>query len=85
MHRNADLRSCGAATIASQSKMSVGGQPVALVGDVESHGHGAFITNGVKVTFQGKSIIRIGDSANIDDALHSNTQAATGFAKMTIA
>lgn len=84
VHRNNDLRSCGASTIASQSKLSIGGQPVALVGDVESHGHGAFIANGVKVTFQGKSLIRIGDSANPDDATHVNTQAATGFAKLTI-
>jgi uncharacterized Zn-binding protein involved in type VI secretion len=84
VHRNNDLRDCGASTIASQSKLSIGGQPVALVGDVESHGDGAFNPNGVTVTFSGKSLIRVGDSATVDSLLHADTQAVTGFSKFSI-
>lgn len=85
IHRNNDIRTCGALTIASQSKFTIGGQACALVGDVESHGGGAFLTNGVKMTIGGKSVIRIGDAADTDNALHPNPAAATGFSKMTVA
>jgi uncharacterized Zn-binding protein involved in type VI secretion len=84
IHRNSDLRTCGASTIASQSKVTVGGQAVARVGDVESHGGGAFNENGRKVSIDGIHVVCIGDSAVTDSLLHPDPAAATGFAKLTI-
>jgi uncharacterized Zn-binding protein involved in type VI secretion len=83
IHRNGDTRACGAATIASQSKLTFGGQAAALQGDVESHSGGAFNNSGRPITYQGKTLIAVGDSAAADVPLHNNTQAATGFAKVT--
>jgi uncharacterized Zn-binding protein involved in type VI secretion len=84
IHRNNDSRSCGALTIASQTKVSVAGQAVALVGDVESHGGGAFNENGRKVSIDGIHVVCVGDSAATDSLLHPNPSAATGFSKFSV-
>lgn len=84
IHRAGDTRTCGAITIASQSKLTIGSQAAALVGDLETHSLGAFNSNGRNITFGGKSLIGVGDTAVADGSGHTNTQAATGFSKMTI-
>ena len=84
IHRNDDARTCGATTIASQSKLTFAGEAAALEGDIETHGAGQFNPSGRKVTFQGKTLICIGDSAVTDSLLHPNPAAASGFAKASI-
>lgn len=86
VHRNNDLRGCGATTIASQSTVTAGGQPIAVVGDAESHGGGNFVENNRKVSIGGKSIIGLGDNATGDSAGHSasETKAASGISTVSI-
>jgi uncharacterized Zn-binding protein involved in type VI secretion len=84
IHRNNDLRTCGAKTIASQTTVTAAGQPIAVVGDMEDHGHGDFVSNGRTVTIGGKSIIAVGDLANPDDLGHPNDDAATGLGTVTV-
>lgn len=84
LHRNNDLRTCGAKTIATQSTVTAAGQAVAIVGDKEDHGNGDFLPNGRTVTIGGKSVICVGDTANPDDLGHSNDEASSGLATITI-
>ena len=91
VHRNSDLRLCGATTIATQSFVTVGGQAIAVNGDQNSEGGGALIASGGSfVTINNKSVIVVGDSAAPDSlcgtvgGTHCNPAAATGASFVTI-
>lgn len=87
VHRQDDLRACGATTIVSgQSTVKAGGKLVAVVGDKNSHGEGAFTNNGRKVFINGKRVIAVGDSAVGDNALHpaGSTDSSSGISTIKI-
>lgn len=91
IHRQNDLRSCGATTITTQDFVSVGGKLVAVQGDLDSHGGGGLIAGlGSFVTINNKPVIVVGDSANPDSLCpllggnHCNPKAATGADFLTV-
>ena len=86
IHRNNDLRSCGAQTIASQTTVTISGEAIAVVGDVNTHGNGQFLSNNRKVSIGGKNIIGVGDHAAPDNQSHpiGATDAATGSDSVSI-
>ena len=68
VHRDTDVRSCGALTISSQSKnVYVNGLLWAIEGDTETHGDGQLIASVKNIFIGGKRIIIKGDSAAPDD------------------
>lgn len=86
IHRDNDLRVCGAETIVSnQSTVRDSGRLIAVVGDQCDHLNGDFIENGCTVKIAGLPVIRVGDSA-LGDAIHPTpeTDAATGSGTITI-
>ena len=85
VHRESDVRYCGASTIVEgQSKVFINGRLVSVVGDPESHGEGRFQDNAHKVLISGKRIITVDDVAEGDLAGHPTgpTNAATGSSKV---
>jgi uncharacterized Zn-binding protein involved in type VI secretion len=66
IHRDGDLRSCGATTIASQSTVFAGGKAIAVDGDVNSHGGGALTAATKNVFIGGIAIVNVGDNAAAD-------------------
>lgn len=75
VHRNNDLRNCGAKTIAKNSKVFVNNQPIALEDDENTHGGGELIASTSNVRVGGKKVIVAGDNAKPDRAGHSNPKA----------
>lgn len=69
IHRDTDLRICGATTIATnQSSVYLNGLLIAVEGDQCSHGGGALIsTSGKGLFIEGKQVIVVGDSALPDN------------------
>lgn len=65
-HRNGDARVCGASTIASQSFVTIDGQPWAVQGDGNTDGGGALIASQTFVTINGIPVILLGDTAAPD-------------------
>jgi uncharacterized Zn-binding protein involved in type VI secretion len=67
IHRQDDLRNCGATTIATgQSTVSVEGKLISVQGDKNSHEEGALIAGRSDVTIGGIPIIVVGDTASQD-------------------
>jgi hypothetical protein len=69
IHRNNDLRSCGAKTIVvGQSKVYANGELVAVNGDPNTHGNGGLIAGSRRVFINGKAVVNhTPDGANPDD------------------
>ena len=68
VHRNTDLRACGATTVVSgQSTVSVNNKLWAVEGDANSHDNGKLIASGSTVTINNKKVIILGDHASPDD------------------
>jgi len=68
VHRQDDLRTCGATTIVSgQSTVTVEGKLIAVQGDLNSHGGGALIAGRSDVTIGGIPIIVVGNNASADN------------------
>ncbi len=68
IHRDGDLRLCGAITIATgQTSVYLNGKLIAVEGDQCSHGGGALIsTSGSTLYIEGKRAIVVGDYAERD-------------------
>lgn len=67
IHRQDDLRTCGATTIATgQSTVYVEGKLIAVQGDNNTDGGGALIAGRSDVTIGNIPIIVVGDSASPD-------------------
>jgi len=91
VHRNNDLRTCGATTIATQTFVTIGGQAIAVENDQNSHGGGGLIAgSGSFIKINNKSIIVVGDTASPDNlcpvlgGAHCAPAAATGASFVTI-
>lgn len=86
VHRHNDSRACGATTISSQSTVTAGGQAIATVGDINSHGSGALSENGRTVTIGGKAVVAVNDPALADNLAHTPTQTrpSTGIGTISI-
>lgn len=91
IHRNNDLRLCGAVTIASETFVTVDGQAVAVENDQNSHGGGNLIAgNGNYIKINNKSVIVVGDSAAPDGlcatlgGAHCAPSATTGADFVTV-
>ncbi len=68
IHRQDDLRACGATTVVSgQSTVFITGKLVSVEGDKNTDGGGDLIASGSSVTINGKKIIVQGDSASPDN------------------
>lgn len=87
IHRQDDLRACGATTIVTgQSTVSIGGKLIAVEGDKNTDGAGDLIASGSTITISGKKIIVQGDSASPDSkcltlhGAHCAPSATTGSA-----
>lgn len=79
VHRNGDIRSCGATTVVSgQSTVFVEGNLFSVDGDPNTHGGGALIATGTTVKINDKAIIVVGDPAQTDSFSHPNPSAAAG-------
>jgi len=77
-HRNLDLRSCGATTIAlGQNYVTIDGQFWAVAGDACSHGNGQLIPQQNFISIDGKYVIGVGDHSSPDSSSH-NDPVATG-------
>lgn len=88
LHRNNDLRECGATTIVTgQSTVFAGGELVAVVGDQCSHDDGAFLDNVRTIFINSLRVIGVGDDAEDDqegEDGHTNTNAFTGISTISI-
>lgn len=85
VHRNNDSRSCGAKTIGTGSQVFVNNQPVAIDGDINTHGGGRLKATTSNVRVNGKNIAVRGDNSGRDnhrDGLgrfdHPNPKASIG-------
>jgi uncharacterized Zn-binding protein involved in type VI secretion len=85
VHRQDDLRICGATTIViGQSTVFVNGKLWAVTGDPNTDGNGQLIATFNTVKINGKSVIVVGDNADPDDLCiligppHCNPSATTG-------
>jgi uncharacterized Zn-binding protein involved in type VI secretion len=68
IHRQDDLRECGATTIVSgQSTVYAGGKLVSVDQDLNSHGGGALTAATKNVFINGKMVVNVGDSAAADN------------------
>lgn len=90
-HLNNQTRTCGATTITSgQNFVKINGQAWAVVGDMNSHGGGAFIENGSFVKIGGKSVIVQNNQANPDNLCptlggqHCTPSAAEGSSFVSV-
>ena len=85
LHRNNDLRECGATTIVTgQSTVFAGGELVAVVGDESSHDGGAFLDNVRTIFINSLRVIGVGDDAEDDGDGHTDTNASTGISTISI-
>ena len=91
IHRNNDLRTCGATTIATQTFVTVAGQAIAVENDQNSHtGGGLIASKGSFIKINNKSVIVVGDNANPDGlcptlgGAHCAPAAATGASFVTV-
>lgn len=79
IHRNGDLRVCGATTIVSgQSTVYAESNLISVNGDVESHGGAPLVAATNAVYINGIMVVNVGDTAPPDSALHASTSASTG-------
>jgi len=90
-HTETQLRTCGATTLVTgQSFVKINGKLWSVVGDMNSHGQGAFIESGSFVKIGGKSIIVLGDQANPDSLCpvaggqHCTPSAAEGSSFVSV-
>ena len=65
IHRDGDLRICGATTVVThQSSVYLNGRLIAVEGDECTHGNGALIsTSNTSFCIEGKRVIVVGDYA----------------------
>jgi hypothetical protein len=72
VHRDTDLRACGATTIVSnQSTVTANQKLIAVEGDECTHGNGDLVsTSAGTVTVENKKLIVITDTAVPDDVPH---------------
>lgn len=85
IHREGDSRICGATTVSvGQGGYYVNGQKAAVDGDPDSHGSGQLIAACNEVYINGKKVVIVTNSAQMDDlcipigAPHCNPLATTG-------
>lgn len=80
VHRDGDLRACGASTIAEgQDFVFVNGKLWSVEDDPCSHGDGQLIASHTGIFINGKRVIvHTPDPAKIDDLGHEDTQTAEG-------
>lgn len=90
VHRNNDLRGCGATTtVAGQDFVFVDGELWAVDGDPNTDGGGGLIPGGIAAIYiNGKRVIGKDDSADPDslcpiDPTHCNPYASSGDANVT--
>lgn len=92
-HRQDDLRSCGATTIATgQNFVFVDGKLWSVEGDVNTHGGGALIASKSFIKINGKSVIVVNDNAFPDSLCgvkgqsveHCNPKAVTGSSTVNV-
>lgn len=79
VHRNTDRRTCGASNIVvGQNTVYANRKLISVDRDPESHGAGNLKAKCNNVFIHSKMVVNVGDSANPDNALHSNPSAAQG-------
>ena len=85
VHRDADLRICGASTIVTgQTTVFANDRLISVEGDTNTHGGGQLIaTGGGSVFIEGKKMIVVGNDALSDnrcddDYLHCAPKSSTG-------
>lgn len=91
LHRNDDARTCGALTVVTnQTTFFAANELVAVVGDNNSHGGGAFTNNSRTFYIGGKKVIGVTDPAAPDNLCpdpggqHCTPNAATGLSTFHI-
>ena len=84
VHRNGDVRKCGASTLAGASSVFVNGSAISLQGDPNTHIAGALAaSNTSNIYAEGRKIVLAGSSASPDRKcgppnVHCNPAAVGG-------